>query len=372
VSTIVQLHYDQLEKVSAQFSLSAENSEHMRRQLLQHFSSLKEGGWVGKGASDFCDEMTDEVFPAIDRLIAALQAARQVTLDISGLMRRAEEEAAALFKSTAGAEPNEATDSTNGRESSGWWQNWGEWVHGALDVLGLVPVIGEAADGVNALIYLAEGRYVEASISAVAMIPILGDVGKVGKWAAKGGKYVIEEATEQGTRRMVREGMETVTERGAREGSEGLRFGELAPSTTYTRNGYEYATDDAGRINRVSGELRLETAPRTPHQTEVGRMGKLGDEGGHLIGSQFGGTPEGVNLVPQSGWLNRGKNSSWAKMEREWAGALSEGKAVNVDIVLTYPRGETMRPSRFTVRYEIDGLPKILTIPNKGGGVGGR
>jgi len=48
-----------------------------------------------------------------------------------------------------------------------------EWLHGALDVAGLIPGFGEIADGVNALIYLAEGRFVEAGISAVGMIPIL-------------------------------------------------------------------------------------------------------------------------------------------------------------------------------------------------------
>lgn len=56
------------------------------------------------------------------------------------------------------------------------------------------------ADGINALIYLAEGRHLEAGISAAAMIPILGDAGKVGKWGVKAGKELVEAANERGAR----------------------------------------------------------------------------------------------------------------------------------------------------------------------------
>ena len=87
-----------------------------------------------------------------------------------------------------------------------WWDKVKEWVHGALDIAGLVPGLGEIADGANALIYLAEGRFIEAGISAVAMIPILGDVGKVGKWGVKAGKELLEEGAE----RLVKEGAETL------------------------------------------------------------------------------------------------------------------------------------------------------------------
>lgn len=55
--------------------------------------------------------------------------------------------------------------------------------HGVLDVGGLVPVLGEPADGVNAIWYAAEGDEVNASLSAAGMIPI-------GGWFATGGKLV--------------------------------------------------------------------------------------------------------------------------------------------------------------------------------------
>lgn len=247
-------------------------------------------------------------------------------------------------------------------------------MHGALDVAGLIPGLGEIADGANAVIYLAEGRFIEAGISAVAMIPILGDVGKVGKWGVKAGKELLEEGTE----RLVKEGAESLVERTAKEGAETtvervakesadevLQFGKLAPNTTYVRNGYEYATDELGRVSRVSGDLRLETGIRSPHQTEVGKLGLPTDEGGHLIATRFDGTPEGVNLVPQDANLNRG---AWKRMENEWATALAQGKQVKVDITVQYPPGNISRPDIFEVKYWINGRKRLKAYENQPGG----
>jgi len=50
-----------------------------------------------------------------------------------------------------------------------------------LDVAGVVPVIGEVADGINAGIYTLRGDYVNAGLSGAAMIPFLG-------WGATGAK----------------------------------------------------------------------------------------------------------------------------------------------------------------------------------------
>ena len=60
------------------------------------------------------------------------------------------------------------------------------WLQGALDVAGLIPGIGEAADGVNALISVARGNPVEAALSLVSMIPVAGDA------VGKGGKAVLK------------------------------------------------------------------------------------------------------------------------------------------------------------------------------------
>ncbi|MBQ6642930.1 MAG: hypothetical protein IJH84_18095, partial [Saccharopolyspora sp.] len=74
--------------------------------------------------------------------------------------------------------------------------------HTALDLGGLVPGIGELADGANAAWYAAEGDHLNAGLSAAAMIPI-GGWGATGSKltgkgfkAAKTGSEISEEAAE--------------------------------------------------------------------------------------------------------------------------------------------------------------------------------
>lgn len=64
------------------------------------------------------------------------------------------------------------------------------WVHGGLDVAGFVPVVGALADGANGLIYVAEGDYVNAGLSAGAAVPFVGDAAAGAKLAYKGAKAI--------------------------------------------------------------------------------------------------------------------------------------------------------------------------------------
>jgi hypothetical protein len=79
------------------------------------------------------------------------------------------------------------------QEKSGWgsfWDSASPWVHGTLDVVGFVPVIGDiVGDGGNAIIYLAEGNMVDAGIATGAMIPVAGWAVTAGKYIKKGVKY---------------------------------------------------------------------------------------------------------------------------------------------------------------------------------------
>ena len=100
-------------------------------------------------------------------------------------------------------------------EEKSWWEKASPWVHGALDVVGLIPGLGEIADGANALVYLAEGDKAMAAISAAAMIPIVG-WGATGAKAVKISKEIAEESVEQ----VAKEGAEELVEQGVKEGSE--------------------------------------------------------------------------------------------------------------------------------------------------------
>jgi hypothetical protein len=77
-------------------------------------------------------------------------------------------------------------------DGHGWLSDLG---HAALDVAGLVPVVGEVADLANAGWYAAEGNYTDAALSAAGAIPFVG----WGAAAAKGGKYAAK-AIRSGTK----------------------------------------------------------------------------------------------------------------------------------------------------------------------------
>lgn len=54
-------------------------------------------------------------------------------------------------------------------------------IHNGLDVIGLIPGIGEIADGANALLYLSEGDKKNAALSAFAVIPVAGTLATAAK-----------------------------------------------------------------------------------------------------------------------------------------------------------------------------------------------
>jgi filamentous hemagglutinin len=83
-----------------------------------------------------------------------------------------------------------------------------------------------------------------------------------------------------------------------------------------------------------------------------------GDQGGHLIGSQFDGAGEQINLVPMRPGINQAPGS-YAAMEQQWANALNAGGTVtNVRIELIYS-GTSKRPIRIEVKADVNGV----TIP---------
>lgn len=195
---IIQAHYEQLNAIADRFGQQAETIREMLDRTRRNADVLIKGDWEGNGIDAFSTEMDGTIYPALDRLISAMIQARSVTLEVKEIIWQAEQEAANPFRvndessiplNSNGSQPNE--------KGGSFWDKWGEWVHSGLDAAGFIPLVGEVADGVNAAIYLAEGRYAEAAISAAAMVPIVGDAGKVGKWGVKAGKEVIEAGAER-------------------------------------------------------------------------------------------------------------------------------------------------------------------------------
>ena len=160
-----------------------------------------------------------------------------------------------------------------------------------------------------------------------------------------------------------------------RRGKRGQK--KLGKDTKYTSSGYEYETDDSGRITNVSGNLRLKPAKRNPYaQRYVGGKFRLNlDDGGHLIASQFDGSGEIDNLVPMNSQINR-SGGRWFHMETKWANALKKGQRVSVAISVQYSHNlaKKRRPKRFNVEYTIKDATgaiikhKFKDIANRPGG----
>ena len=107
-------------------------------------------------------------------------------------------------------------------KEKGWWERWGsEALHTALDIGGAIPVIGIASDGVNAIIYGAEGDYVNAGISGASAaanhIPGGGLVAKGGKLAVKGGQVLLKTEVKLGAKVVVRKAATETAEKEAAE-----------------------------------------------------------------------------------------------------------------------------------------------------------
>ncbi len=113
----IRADYTQLQQVATQFSRQATAINRMQQQMKRSLSALQ-GNWIGHGSEAFFSEMRDKVLPATQRLADALRAAQKVTLQISQVLRAAEEDAARPFRRGAGlAAPGYAS------------QHWGVDVH---------------------------------------------------------------------------------------------------------------------------------------------------------------------------------------------------------------------------------------------------
>ncbi|MBI1905048.1 MAG: DNA/RNA non-specific endonuclease [Rhodocyclales bacterium] len=87
------------------------------------------------------------------------------------------------------------------------------------------------------------------------------------------------------------------------------------------------------------------------------------DQGGHLIGSQFGGYGGPENLTPMHKDINKYHGGSWGDMERNWAEHLKAGDTVHVKIELNYA-DDTMRAGSFDVIETVNGKDNFKIIDN--------
>lgn len=101
----IQADYDQLAQIAADFSNEADMVDQLMLSIGRLVDDLCGGGWIGRGAGLFYDEMDNEILPALHRLMDALQTASSATLQINQIMHEAEETASQLFALSGVAAP---------------------------------------------------------------------------------------------------------------------------------------------------------------------------------------------------------------------------------------------------------------------------
>ena len=158
------------------------------------------------------------------------------------------------------------------KKEESWWKRWGSDVtHGVLDVVGLIPVVGEIADGASALIYVAEGDYVNAAISAAAMIPGAG----MAATGAKYGKKVIGAVVESAAKKAERE----AAERAAKELAKKKAEKEAAEAAANANKGKK-GGKDKGNPRCILRPYKPDTCkPRTGHHVVPDRVFRTGSRG---------------------------------------------------------------------------------------------
>lgn len=141
---------------------------------------------------------------------------------------------------------------------------------------------------------------------------------------------------------------------------------ELTPNNNYEINGYKYSTDEIGRIkNAEASPLRTKDWDgRKTIKDSIGDIGKgsekIGDNRGHIIGDQFGGSNGLENMIPQDAYINK---TTYKNFENMLAAEVKKGSNVEMYVNLIY-EGTSRRPNNIIVNYVINGKLNVITFLN--------
>jgi WXG100 family type VII secretion target len=127
---IVRSNYEHLDQIARLFDQESQTIDQLVQQVAQCQQTLEAGGWKGKAASQFFNEMNTSVTPSVRRLKMALDQAGRVTVRIRARIQQAESDAARVLdgrgveQGTAGTDgggagPGGAPDGASGAGQSG-------------------------------------------------------------------------------------------------------------------------------------------------------------------------------------------------------------------------------------------------------------
>jgi len=115
------------------------------------------------------------------------------------------------------------------------------------------------------------------------------------------------------------------------------------------KGNYDYYETEHGK--GASGNLNLPEETKRNPRAQVAAGGddrEATDDGGHLIGTRFGGSPDAENIDAQNRDVNR---RGFKGVENEWAGDLKDGNKVFVNVE-NYNSNDSERPDA-TMGYSI-------------------
>ena len=97
VSSKIQADYDELATIANELAQESQAVEQLTNQVMNLVGQLEGGGWIGRGADSFFNEINDLVQPGMQRLIRALEDGSNGVKQISNILSQAEQDASGLF-----------------------------------------------------------------------------------------------------------------------------------------------------------------------------------------------------------------------------------------------------------------------------------
>lgn len=256
-----------------------------------------------------------------------------------------------------------------------------------LDVAGLfdpTPI----SDGANGIVSLFRGDWLGAGISAVSMIPYVGDaakLGKLGKWGETVANAVDLARRDSGFAAAARPALQKISDaigaapqaaldalpesardtlldmkrqidelsapavRSADEAAAGVRTAQIGDNqVSWTLDANGRPASASATLSEVQPSGTRRGSDELSAQDEVRARGLDDDDAGHIIGHRFLGDQGAANMFPQNFNFNR---SAYKTMENEWAAWIEAGGTVKVDVALK--GGTADRPAQVGVVYEV-------------------
>jgi hypothetical protein len=227
-------------------------------------------------------------------------------------------------------------------DNDSWSATAGQVIGGFIPFVGQAGDVRDTAAAVNGIANGQDGAWGNLGLAALGWIPGVGDLAK---GAIRGGEKAVDAGTD--IAQQANRHADDVA-RGADEVAGAVRVGRVG------QNEVRWTNDAQGRPAHAEATLREvhDGAPRSSAeqkaQSDTGKAGLEGDQGGHIIGHRFMPDQGAGNMFPQAGQFN---NSAYRTMENEWADWVKAGAEVRVTVDLKDFQG--VRPDRVNVSYDI-------------------